>query len=255
MDVAPPTTRRFEVPALPKGWVREEVYRRGGLSVGKCDTYYYPPSGKKVRSKPELIKLLGDKVDLSNFDYGTGTMNTTLIRPRGRKPLGLAVANKDKLTGGREDVLRANRSQTAALVPPIRQTASIFKQPVTVFKVHDSKVKNDAKASLGADKPRQLFWEKRLNGVGARSADNEKFCMNLPESIKKIKVGNEEGEIATNMLLASISTALHVGSGPVVGQKENVEKLEENPSAYLNPEQPLIEKVETKRFRIKKKEF
>ena len=37
-----------------------------------------------MRSKPELIKLLGDTVDLSTFDYSTGTMNSTLIKPRGR---------------------------------------------------------------------------------------------------------------------------------------------------------------------------
>ena len=120
------TTRRFECPALPRGWIREEVYRctsfqlhrhqhchhqqsasslnlisfrRGGLSIGKCDVYYIPPNGKKVnpkapifstsvqvRSKPELIKLLGDTVDLSTFDYSTGTMNSTLIKPRGRMP-------------------------------------------------------------------------------------------------------------------------------------------------------------------------
>ena len=98
----------------------------------------------QVRSKPELIKLLGDTVDLSTFDYSTGTMNSTLIKPRGRMP----KTAKDKVRkvtekgncqfphqGDREDVLRANRTQTANLVPPIRQTASIFKQPVTVVKV------------------------------------------------------------------------------------------------------------------------
>merc|ERR1719242_2615133 len=84
-------------------------------------------------------------------------------RWRGRMP----KTAKDK--GDREDVLRANRTQTANLVPPIRQTASIFKQPVTVVKVHESKVKNDFKAAAGAEKPRQLFWEKRLNGMGAKS--------------------------------------------------------------------------------------
>ena len=102
----------------------------------------------QVRSKPELIKLLGDTVDLSTFDYSTGTMNSTLIKPRGRKPntakdkvrprLPLKHCPKYWLTihqGDREDVLRANRTQTANLVPPIRQTASIFKQPVTVVKV------------------------------------------------------------------------------------------------------------------------
>ena len=85
-------------------------------------------------------------MDLSTFDYSTGTMNSTLIKPRGRMP----KTAKDKVRnvtkadmenylfphqGDREDVLRANRTQTANLVPPIRQTASIFKQPVTVVKV------------------------------------------------------------------------------------------------------------------------
>ena len=50
--------------------------------------------------------------------------------------------------GDREDVLRANRTQTANLVPPIRQTASIFKQPVTVVKVGFSFFKTDPIGNL-----------------------------------------------------------------------------------------------------------
>lgn len=49
-----------------------------------------------------------------------------------------------------------------SLVPPIRQTASIFKQPVTVHRNHDSKVKHDLKNGKSQEKPKQLFWEKRL---------------------------------------------------------------------------------------------
>lgn len=49
----------------------------------------------------------------------------------------------------------------ASLVPPIRQTASIFKQPVTVYKTQESKVKTDLKHG-NQEKPKQLFWEKRL---------------------------------------------------------------------------------------------
>ena len=45
--------------------------------------------------------------------------------------------------------------------------ASIFKQPVTVFRVYESKVKNDFKTP-GAEKPRQLFWGERLNGLGGQ---------------------------------------------------------------------------------------
>lgn len=52
----------------------------------------------------------------------------------------------------------------ASLVPPIRQTASIFKQPVTVYRTQtEGKVKQDIKHGT-QDKPKQLFWEKRLEG-------------------------------------------------------------------------------------------
>jgi hypothetical protein len=42
-----------------------------------------------------------------------------------------------------------------ALVPPIRQTASIFKQPVTVHKNQEGKVKTDFKHGR-QEKPRQV---------------------------------------------------------------------------------------------------
>ena len=55
-----------------------------------------------------------------------------------------------------------SRADTS-LVPPIRQTASIFKQPVTVHRNQetDGNVKKDLKHGT-QDKPKQLFWEKRL---------------------------------------------------------------------------------------------
>lgn len=44
-----------------------------------------------------------------------------------------------------------------ALVPPIRQTASIFKQPVTVHKNQEGKVKADFKHGR-QEKPRQVNY-------------------------------------------------------------------------------------------------
>jgi methyl-CpG-binding domain protein 2 len=54
-----------------------------------------------------------------------------------------------------------NVRSDASLVPPIRQTASIFKQPVTVIKMQEGKVKSELKHG-NQEKPKQLFWEKRL---------------------------------------------------------------------------------------------
>ena len=45
----------------------------------------------------------------------------------------------------------------ASLVPPIRQTASIFKQPVTVHKNQEGKVKTDFKHG-NQEKPKQVYF-------------------------------------------------------------------------------------------------
>lgn len=56
------------------------------------------------------------------------------------------VLRKTGLSVGKVDVMyygsRSVRSD-ASLVPPIRQTASIFKQPVTVYKTQESKVRKN----------------------------------------------------------------------------------------------------------------
>ena len=232
--------RRVECTALPRGWVREEVLRTGGLSAGKFDVYYYPPGGKvKCRSKPEMVKFLGDSVDLSNFDYVAGVFTSSIIKPRGNKP-------KQTLGGSKVEPVKGGRnSNINSLIPPIRQTASIFKQPVTLVKVTESKVKNDvAKQNSSKEKPRQLFWEKRLDGIAAKSVNDQDILpMNLPESIKSLAVVEDS---STNTLLASISTALHLGTSPVIGQASKTDQLQKNPTAFVNPEQPLIDKLEVR---------
>jgi len=181
--------KRFECPALPKGWIREEVLRTGGLSSGKHDVYYYPPEGKpKCRSKPEMAKLLGASFDLSGFDYSSGLLSSST---------GNTFSSAVRPSGGRErelpktDFMRGARSgqqhKSDNLLPPIRQTASIFKQPVTVVKVsedEESRVKADSgqRSRQLRDKPRQLFWERRLAGISARSPEVDRLA--LPESLR-----------------------------------------------------------------------
>ena len=109
----------------------------GGLSAGKHDVYYYPPEGKpKCRSKPEMVKVLGDSLDLSGFDFSTGLFTSTgnsfspasAVRPSGGRER--ENPKTDFMKGARSGNQRSDNQ-----LPPIRQTASIFKQPVTVVKV------------------------------------------------------------------------------------------------------------------------
>ena len=77
--------RRHEVIGLPKGWIREEMPRfadlaafgggatnGGGRGGTNYDTAYYSPSGNRITTKSDLAEALGNKYDLTAFDFHTG---------------------------------------------------------------------------------------------------------------------------------------------------------------------------------------
>ncbi|KAM3910858.1 uncharacterized protein RB166_019656 isoform 2-T2 [Leptodactylus fuscus] len=70
-------------PILGPGWKRRTVIRKSGASSGQSDTYYQSPDGQRFRSRNELSKYLGDSVDLSCFDFRSGT----ILPAEKRKPL------------------------------------------------------------------------------------------------------------------------------------------------------------------------
>ncbi|CAG2120895.1 unnamed protein product, partial [Medioppia subpectinata] len=162
--------------ALPDGWTREEICRRNGLSAGKIDIFYYSPSGRKFRTKPQMSRYLGDSVDLTTFDYRTGKINSSLMRKNKRSKGAMAY---DYTKNMRND---------SSLMPPIRQTASIFKQPVTVVKSQpDSRVKQELKHGSQTERPKQLFWEKRLERMDASNVELEELeNFDLPVNMKPV---------------------------------------------------------------------
>lgn len=231
---------RTEAPALPRvssrtlyfqqkagfdyflsiqGWIREEIPRSsGGISGNrKSDVYYISPSGKRVRSKPELLKILGEHYDLAAFDYHSGKMNPALATVNGKSGSNSSAGGKMKTNGQAKtpyDFTKGLRSD-ANLVPPIRQTASIFKQPVTVHKSSsENKVKVDKNTT--SEKPKQLYWEKRLSGLKPSYPENTFEPFELPKNFKPVGPG-----IVDDIALASITTSLHMNSGAITGQKSS----------------------------------
>uniref|UniRef100_A0A8D2Q3P5 Methyl-CpG binding domain protein 2 n=2 Tax=Varanus komodoensis TaxID=61221 RepID=A0A8D2Q3P5_VARKO len=211
--------KRVDCPALPPGWKKEEVIRKSGLSAGKSDVYYFSPSGKKFRSKPQLARYLGNTVDLSSFDFRTGKMMPSKLQK-----------NKQRL---RNDSLNQNKGKPDLNTTlPIRQTASIFKQPVTKVTNHpNNKVKSDPQRVI--EQPRQLFWEKRLQGLSASDVSEQIIkSMELPKGLQGVGPGNSD-----ETLLSAVASALHTSSAPITGQLSAA--VEKNPAVWLNTSQPL----------------
>ena len=122
---------------LPKGWKREEVVRTKGISAGLVDVVYVPGAnselstsetvGKKFKTKLELSRVFGDKYDTALLDFRTGKVNQVAFKKQ-RRVKSLASANNVNYT----QVAKYD----AYLYLPVRQTASIFKQPVHVVTNH-----------------------------------------------------------------------------------------------------------------------
>lgn len=138
----------------------------------------------------------------------------------------------------------------ATIMPPIRQTASIFKQPVTLIKNHKGIVK-ESKQAPPSPKPKQLFWVKRLENMRVCDTDGyELRLMDLPMGLKAVGP-----HISQKTLVHSVATALHVSPyRPITGQTGSRSALEKNSGVYLNPDQPLIQAVAICDEDIKKQE-
>ncbi|XP_048459952.1 methyl-CpG-binding domain protein 2-like [Rhincodon typus] len=115
--------KRTDCPCLPPGWKKEEVIRKSGLSAGKSDVYYYSPSGKKFRSKPQLARYLGNSIDLNSFDFRTGTMMPNKLQ-----------RNKQRL---RNEAINQAKSIKVNWLPPPANMQNGF---ITGYKIRHKKI-------------------------------------------------------------------------------------------------------------------
>ena len=84
------------------------------------------------------------------------------------------------------------------------------------FQVYKTSADNKIveKKSTTTEKPRQLYWEKRLTGLSPSYTDETFEPFELPKNFKPIGPG-----VLDDIALASITTSLHMNSGAIVGQK------------------------------------
>ncbi|XP_037923524.1 methyl-CpG-binding domain protein 2 isoform X1 [Hermetia illucens] len=252
----------------PKGWSpRDETLRKSSvIPPGKVDVYYYGSGGvgkKPVDTKSQLARHLNEPVDVTPIDIQSNkilsnTQPITLHRNSSnlyKRKLSTIGSTSLYSPGGTSSTLRHHLEFSRglrtdiSLVPPIRQTASIFKQPVTVHKTQEGKVKHDLKHGT-QDKPRQLFWEKRLEGLRSCDVTGMEFGpIDLPKSIKPVGPNVNE-----QTLLQSVATALHVSNQPVTGQMTAKQILCANTGVFLNPDQPLMHSVNVSEDDIRRQE-
>lgn len=246
----------YECSVLPAGWKREEICRKSGLSSGKIDVVYVSPSGTRCRTKAELARALGRSVDLTYFDFRSGRLSTALRR---RQQSDEARQNRSHVVDYSRGlrVERVTVGDSSSFVAPIRQTASIFKQPVTVVRnFADGIVKNEvprtgtAAPIVGShlQKPRQLFWEKRLQGMRACDTNHTQLLqLSLPRALRRVGPHTDD-----TVAVRSLTSALHhacavapvhasqAAIAPITGQSAGKHVLDKNPAVFVDPAQPLV---------------
>lgn len=262
----------METPALPRGWKREEFSRPKGLSNGKYQVHYINELGQRFKNKCMLARFMGGEVDLTSFDWRTGKIDPHLKRK---------VERMIKLKECPDINRRLRNDHT--IKPPLRQTVSNFKLPVTIYRaqpkesppivppinsVMTRQVQNQIKqannheqqrAALAAAeaktnnfKPRQIFWEKRLQGQHASINDENYEKFYLPRNIKPMLPEH----ITDDSIVRAIVTSLYDRNNTitVTGQATPRQEVNKNPAIFLDPYQPPTQPISVDDHDLKRQE-
>lgn len=176
---------------------------------------------QRILNKPQIVRSLGS--NLNSHMNASSSMT-------GRSLLTKVQRSRHKHLYDTNHHIRAKPDLNTTL--PVRQTASIFKQPVTKVTNHpNNKVKTDPQKAV--DQPKQLFWERKLSGLNAFDIAEELVkTMDLPKGLQGVGPACSD-----KTLLSAIASALHTSPAPVTGQLTAA--VEKNPGVWLNTGQPL----------------
>lgn len=163
-------------------------------------------------------------MDLTDFDFRSGTFCRKSRR--------------------RTNQQHYSRDLNGTILPaPVRQsTKSFSKQPVSYYPNTDEpspakkrKMENAIKnTKIDKDRPKQLFWEKRLQGITpVDAADGRKLdSFNLSKGFKLVGPGMDE-----KGLLHALMAKIH-SKTQIKGQHTSVVALEKHPEIWINVDQP-----------------
>ncbi|EDV43413.1 uncharacterized protein Dana_GF18477, isoform A [Drosophila ananassae] len=238
----------------PVGKVEQRPLPSPSISLYRCSAMPMPlTGGNGSGSGGPALKRKYARSQLGQGPPGTGAAVTATPATAAAttNPTVTATTAGNPRQQQQLELSRALRTDVS-LVPPIRQTASIFKQPVTSIRNHEpepGKVKNDAKHGT-QEKPKQLFWEKRLERLRACHDNGEELDdISLPKTIRTVGPNVNEQTV-----LQSVATALHILNAGVHGQSSTKAELTKNAMAFMNPEQPLMHAVIISEDDIRKQE-
>lgn len=225
---------RTSVAKLPVGWVKEVVIRKSGASAGKSDIYYYSPDGKKCRSKPQMLQYLPDEFDIDSFDFRTGKDTDSMVKKRKSRKEDFNFGKDFGISGNDAKPSRQLKKEMETIVPNIIKCEQIEE---TYKSVNNTEVKRTRADNLShrCVKPKQLFWQRRLQQLKPVTLKTLEKSKTLPldDIIRNLLPGSNN-----QALLNSIWYSLFIGN-KVVGQHASLNALRKHPTALCNIDQPF----------------
>lgn len=240
-------SQKVECEALPKGWLFQSVIRQSGKSIGQTDAYYFSPDGQKCRSKAQLAQLLPEGYCLDNLNFKTGKLATSggqnNVQKRKRTDANFGrdfqlshpylkskrQMKKNKDTGtviviSNQDVTNMDTEEKQPAIAPRGSLADI-----------EAKKRRAEILSQRMAKPKQLFWQKRLQSIKASNSKTETNCeiVKLQNIVKDLFPGSND-----QAMLNSIAYSLFQ-KNKIQGQQMAPNDLRKNPGVWCNPEQPF----------------